>query len=79
MVIDANNLIQFGTAALSAVAAYYAFQARKISGETKEIALKTELNTNSKMDALITATDKAAYAEGKENGRVQPKAERKTP
>lgn len=39
--------------------------------EAKEIAQKTELNTNSMRVALVAATAVASRAEGKEEGRVE--------
>lgn len=41
---------------------------------TKIAAELTEKNTNSMKDALVLATDKAAHAAGKEEGRVEGEA-----
>ena len=42
-----------------------------LSRQTLAVSQKTEINTNSMKDALIAATDKAAHATGKEEGRIQ--------
>jgi hypothetical protein len=45
-----------------------------MSAKTREIVLKTELNTNSMKDALVASTAVASHAEGKEEGRVEGEA-----
>lgn len=61
--ISTDNLILLGIAALNAFTAYMAWQ-------TKGIALKTELNTNSMKDALVETTRAQSRAEGVEEGRL---------
>lgn len=49
-------------------------QTHTIAVETRELAEKTEINTNSMKDALVKATGEAAHAAGKEEGRSEGEA-----
>lgn len=45
-----------------------------IASQTREIAQKTELNTNSMREALVIEKGKASFHEGKEEGRAEGEA-----
>lgn len=49
-------------------------ETKAVAIEAKDIALKTELNTNSMKDALVASTAKAAHAEGKDEARAEGEA-----
>jgi len=68
MTIDLNMLVLLGIAVMNAYTAYAV-------NKTHNLALKTELNTNSMKDALVKATGIAAHAEGREEGRLQSEAD----
>jgi hypothetical protein len=76
-----NTIVLFIIAVLGAYTAYTNRKAvsdrkdiRILVESTRDLALKTELNTNSMKDALVAATAVAAHAEGKEEGRVAGEA-----
>ena len=62
-----NNLILLVIALLNAFTAYMPYSARNL---TKQV----EVATNSMKDALVKATDIAAFARGKDEGRVEGEA-----
>lgn len=59
-----QNLILLAIAALNAWSIWVQY------GSKKDIR-KIEVATNSMKDALVAATDKAAHAQGKEEGRIE--------
>jgi hypothetical protein len=65
--IDLNTLALLGIAGLNAFTAWVAWQ-------TRDLTKKTETNTNSMREQLVTATGLAAHAAGLEEGRVEGKA-----
>lgn len=68
--LDPNTLLLFGIALLNAMTAFFAWRGQKAAVDTKAIALKTEINTNSMKDALVKATREAAHAAGADEQRV---------
>lgn len=72
--LDPNTLLLFGIAVMNALGAYFAWKGKNAAIETKEIALKTEINTNSMKDALVAATREAAHAAGADEQRAAGEA-----
>lgn len=73
MAID-PNITLLAVAVANAATAYFAWRAKIVATETKEIALQTEKNTNSMKDALVLKVGEAAHAAGLEQGRVAGEA-----
>jgi len=78
MSIDTTTAMLTIIAIMNAVTAYFAWRGKQESAETKVIALKTELNTNSMKDALVKATGEAAHAAGVQQERVASEAKAAT-
>lgn len=74
MVVEPNTVVLLVIAAMNAGTGYLAYLAKRTAAETKEIALKTEINTNSLQDALVAATKGEAHAAGLEQGRTEGEA-----
>lgn len=53
-------------------------ETKAVAVEAKEIALKTELNTNSMKDALVASTKVAAHLEGRDEARAEGEAKAAT-
>ncbi len=53
-------------------------ETKAVAIEAKEIAQKTEINTNSMKDALVASTKAASHAEGREEARVEGEAKAAT-
>lgn len=49
-------------------------QTRQDAAETREVAVRTEVNTNHMREQLVTATGIASHAEGREEGRAEGEA-----
>ena len=64
------ELSHFNTVGLLAIAMLNAFTAWMAWNSRKNIE-KIEIATNSMKDALVAATDKAAHAAGREEGRAE--------
>lgn len=70
-----NNLVLLAIAVFTLANTIFGWwdrrETRKVVDETRAIALKTELNTNSMKDALVKATATASFAEGHEVAREE--------
>lgn len=78
---NVNTYVLLLVAFLNAVTAMMAWRthdtatlAYSVATETKAIALKTEIQTNSINTALVAATATASHATGKEEGRLEGEA-----
>lgn len=68
--VDANTVALAFIAVLNVITAILAYK-------THRQAKLTEKNTNSMKDALVAATKKASFAEGREDMRSETKADEK--
>lgn len=73
--IDYNSVILLSIAMVNALTAYIAFKTKNIAADTREIAKKTEVQTNGMRIDLIQAVTKTAKDEGKQEGKIEGKIE----
>lgn len=69
-----NSLVLLGIAAFNVITAYLAWRTHVAVQDASDNIQKIETATNSMKDALVDKTDRAARAEGKEEGRIQEEA-----
>jgi hypothetical protein len=69
-----NSLILLAVALVNGYTAWAASRAHTIAVQTAVDVHAIEKATNSMKDALVAATDMAAHAKGKEEGRLQEQA-----
>lgn len=69
--MNLDTLALLFIAALTAFTAWTNLRTARIATETKAIALKTEIASNSMKDALVAATATASKAEGRDEMRAE--------
>jgi hypothetical protein len=74
MDVDVNTLLLFGIATAQAATAFFAWHTARTAKETKVVAERTELNTNSMREQLVLRTGEAEYGRGREEERVKGEA-----
>jgi len=70
--LDINQLVLLGIGAMQFMNAIIAYVALRSSNRTEVKVAAVEVQTNSMKDALVAATAKASFAEGKESERANP-------
>lgn len=68
--IDHNVVNLLNTIALLGIA-FLTYRTHSLTKETKDVAVKTEVNTNSMREALVKSTAVASHAEGKVEGLAE--------